>query len=82
MEKLAVELSTEMTFRRAARIMNFLVPEVSPMTIWGACVLLKPKDPALPSTKRPSHCQPLYGSGDFCRNQKENHGSSPKSNRA
>lgn len=33
-EKLAVELSTEMTFRRAATIMNFLVPEVSPMTVW------------------------------------------------
>lgn len=35
MEKLAVELSTEMPFRRAARIMNFLVPAVSPMSVWG-----------------------------------------------
>ena len=34
MERLAVELGTEMPFRRAAVIMGYLVPGVSAMTIW------------------------------------------------
>ncbi len=34
LEALALELGTEMPFRRAARILGFLVPGVSAMTVW------------------------------------------------
>jgi len=35
MAKLGVELGTEMPFRRAARIMEYLVPGVSAMAVWS-----------------------------------------------
>lgn len=34
MEKLSVELGTEMPFRRAAKILGYIVPEVNAMTVW------------------------------------------------
>lgn len=36
MLELAVELGTEMPFRRASHILGYLVPGVSAMTVWGA----------------------------------------------
>ena len=30
-----MELGTEVPFRRAARILNFLVPEIGVMTVWS-----------------------------------------------
>lgn len=36
MEKLGVELGTEMPFRRAAKILGYIVPEVNAMTVWKA----------------------------------------------
>ncbi len=36
MEAMAVELGTEMSFKRAARILGYLVPGVSAMAVWGA----------------------------------------------
>lgn len=34
MEKLSIELGTEMPFRRAAKILGYIVPEVNAMTVW------------------------------------------------
>lgn len=36
MQDLALELSTEMPFRRAAKVLGYLVPSVSPMGVWNA----------------------------------------------
>jgi hypothetical protein len=35
MTRLILELGTEMPFRRAARILGFLVPGIQPMTVWA-----------------------------------------------
>lgn len=35
MAKLILELGTEVPFRRAARVLNFLVPDLSVMTVWS-----------------------------------------------
>jgi len=34
LKELAVKLSTELSFARAAEILSYLVPVLSPMTIW------------------------------------------------
>lgn len=36
MQELALELATEMPFRRAANVLEYLVPSVSPMGVWNA----------------------------------------------
>lgn len=35
MQELALELATEMPFRRAAKVLEYLVPSVSPMGVWS-----------------------------------------------
>jgi len=35
MQQLALELATEMPFRRAAKVLGYLVPSVSPMGVWN-----------------------------------------------
>lgn len=36
MEQMALELATDMPFRRAANVLGYLVPSVSPMGVWSA----------------------------------------------
>ncbi len=36
MQELALELATEMPFRRAAKVLSYLAPTVSPMAVWKA----------------------------------------------
>jgi hypothetical protein len=39
MQELALELATEMPFRRAAKVLEYLVPSVSPMGVWSTVKL-------------------------------------------